>query len=426
MGRDKSLTHRAILFASLARGESIIGKGLLSADCLATIECFRSMGVAITVEEKSGEIHIQAKGIAGLQNPSLALDCQNSGTTARLLLGLLAGVSGFSAILTGDDSLRSRPMKRVTAPLSEENAAQFKYIETDDHLPIAISGRQLGPSRYQITTASAQIKSALLLAGISTAGHTTVCLPIGSRDHTERFVKFLGGSCHSSIEGDFETVTLRGPFSPKNFRCQIPADPSSAAFFAVLGLLVGTGQKTLIPEVLANPTRCGFIEVLTRMAGNRIVITKEPGDTFVEDTVLLEITGCDQISGTDIAKAEVPGVIDELPILAVLAAFAHGPSTFFGLSELRVKESDRLQKTYELLDKAGAAVSIQGDDLLISGGLTQVESFDFDPLGDHRLAMCASILNYLCDGQCQIVDPDCVKVSFPTFYEELAKFERDV
>lgn len=422
-GRDKSLTHRAIIFACLAKGDSKIENALLSEDCLATIDCFQKLGVKIDFNKKSDTVQVSGLGIEHLKQPTGALDCQNSGTTARLLTGLFAGIPDLTIILNGDASLRKRPMKRVTDPLSTANRALFRYIETDGCLPLNISGAQLNAARYEVKTASAQVKSALLLAGIKVKGHTIVELPAGSRDHTERFIKFLGGHCHSSSDGTKETVTLKGPVEFSPFDTRVPADPSSAAFFAVLALLKPAGLEVQIPEVLANPTRIGFVKVLQRIAGSAINIEDESDKEFVENTMTLKVSGGHQLKSTTIEAHEIPRLVDEVPVLAILAAFAEGSSRFCGLSELRVKESDRLSQTLKLLQVIGAEARIEGDDLLIAGSLESVRPFSFDPLGDHRLAMCANILAHLCDGLCELVDSDCVSVSFPTFFEELAKFE---
>jgi 3-phosphoshikimate 1-carboxyvinyltransferase len=286
-------------------------------------------------------------------------------------------------------------------------------------MPLDIRGRKLEPWAHEVDKASAQIKSSLILAGLFCDGVSSVNLPSGSRDHTERLLAKMGAKIETSESEGREQVLVEGPFQPKSGTFVIPVDPSSAAFFAVCGLLRSDGILTL-PEVLDNPTRTGFIAALRRMTDG-VRCEAEENQDFIEPTMTLRIYGGQLLRGTSIKSQEVPTLVDEIPILAVAAAFAEGPSHFAGLSELRVKESDRLAKTAELLTLAGASVRIDGDDLHIAGGLKDVQPFRYDPLGDHRLAMAAAILARRSEKPCCILSPECVRVSFPNFFETLEK-----
>lgn len=416
--RDKSLTHRAVIFGSMACGHSSIQNALLGADCWSTIHAFRKLGVSIEVDKLSETITILSKGMSSFTSPTSPLDCGNSGTTARLLIGLLSGINGLEVSLIGDESLSKRPMDRVIEPLREMGA----YIQTsgsNGFLPLNIKGKTLQPADISIDKASAQVKSAILLAAANTTGNTSVKLPIGSRDHTEKFLSSHGVDCIIEKTQRWEKLSLRGPINLPAIDVSIPVDPSSTAFFAVL-CAIHTGTSLTLADTLANETRLGYIHVLNRMGLN---ITSTPSkSSFIEAAVDIKLTSCKQIVGTNISQSEVPKLIDELPILAVAAAFAQTNSIFDGLQELRVKESDRLAKTHELLCLAGAKASIKGDSLHIKGGLKTAKQFTFDPAEDHRLAMAAAILATRSSGECHILNPDCVNVSFPHFFDVLTGF----
>jgi 3-phosphoshikimate 1-carboxyvinyltransferase len=414
-GRDKSLTHRAVMFAALARGETIIREPLLGADCLSTMSCFRALGVQIEALD-SRSIRVRSEGFSAFKSPTVDLDCGNSGTTARLISGILAAQPGLKVRLTGDASLSSRPMRRVVDPLRRMGAV-FDGAEQGNFLPLTIQGQKLRAASHEVDKASAQVKSALLLAGLFCEGETSVRLPAGSRDHTERMLQRMGAKLVTEVQDGWETVRVTGPFAPPPGRYMIPVDPSSAAFFCVLGLLRKGGTLRL-PEVLDNPTRTGFLKVLQRMSP-ALTLTPDNDQRFVEPVMQITLQGGSVLRPTDIEATEVPTLVDEIPVLAVAAAFADGPSTFHGLEELRVKESDRLSKTAELLRLAGAEVSVQGDSLKIGGRLTEVQPFTYDSVGDHRLAMAAAIMARRSKKPCCILDSECVGVSFPDFYEML-------
>lgn len=414
-GRDKSLTHRAIMFASLSEGRSQILQPLLGADCLSSISCFEALGVKILVKGDDA-VEVNSEGFAKFRQPTVPLDCGNSGTTARLILGILAAQKGLTFQLIGDESLSKRPMKRVVTPL-RKMGAKISGPDDGNFLPLTVEGQDLKATRHLVDKASAQVKSCLLLAGMFCEGQTSVTLPKGSRDHTERVLQKMGANLSSFVTIDEEHIDLTGPFKTKAMDVSIPVDPSSAAFFAVLGLLLTQGGIAM-PDVLDNPTRTGFMKVLGRMSQG-VSFSKSASQGFVEPVGLLIVKGGLELTGTDIEEDEVPSLVDEIPILSVAAAFAKGPSLFRGLSELRVKESDRLLLTAALLEAAGAEHEIRGDDLWIAGGLKDVKPFTFDPHGDHRLAMSAAILARRSKKPCCILDPECVRVSFPNFYEAL-------
>jgi 3-phosphoshikimate 1-carboxyvinyltransferase len=414
-GRDKSLTHRAIMFASLSEGRSQIHFPLLGADCFSSISCFEALGVKIRVKGDD-LVEVESEGFSKFRQPTVALDCGNSGTTARLILGILSAQKGLTFQLIGDESLSRRPMKRVVSPL-RKMGAQISGPDDGNFLPLTIEGRDLKAMPHLVDKASAQVKSCLLLAGMFTEGQTSVTLPKGSRDHTERVLQKMGANLSSFVTNQEEHIQLTGPFKTKAMDLSIPVDPSSAAFFAVLGLLLRQGGIAM-PDVLDNPTRTGFMNVLGRMSQG-LTFSRASSQDFVEPVGLLIVKGGLDLTGTDIEEHEVPSLVDEIPILSVAAAFAKTPSLFRGLSELRVKESDRLLLTAALLEAAGAQYEIRGDDLWIAGGLKEVKAFTFDPEGDHRLAMSAAILARRSKKPCCILDSECVRVSFPNFYEAL-------
>jgi 3-phosphoshikimate 1-carboxyvinyltransferase len=412
---DKSVTHRSVMFAAMAKGASRVVNPLMGADCRSTMGVFRALGVQIA--DRPGDVLIDSPGWDGWTSPLCPLDFGNSGTTARLLTGVFAATPGLFVTCFGDGSLSKRPMGRVAEPL---RAAGATILGRDGGrlLPMAIHGAKLSPRRHTVDKATAQVKSALLLAGLNTEGETTVTLPAGGRDHTEKMLVAMGARLTVTRHGFFETATVHGSFRPSARTFQVPGDPSSAAFFAVLGAIAG-GRIT-IRRVLDNPTRTGFMTVLERM-GVPIVRQPEarPDPSLLEPVEDLIITGGAILRGVDVEPELAPTLIDEVPILAVATLFAKGPSRLRGLGELRVKESDRLAKTIELLAAAGGKAWAEGDDLCIAGGLGHVKAFSYDPDEDHRLAMAAAVLAKCADGPCRIKDPACVAVSFPGFFDAL-------
>ena len=424
---DKSVTHRSIIFAAMASGQSRIVSPLLGADCRSTIAVFRALGVQLELAAAAAgatntqaELIVESKGWDQWQSPLVPLDFGNSGTTARLLTGVFAATPGLFATCFGDSSLSKRPMGRIVTPL-RQIGAQIQGRASGTLLPMAIAGQTLRPADHVIDKATAQVKSALLLAGLNISGRTNVRLPSGSRDHTERMLQSLGADVKVMHRDGFEDVSVHGPFRPMGRIYRVPGDPSSAAFFAVLAAI--TQGELKIHGVLDNKTRTGFIKVLSDMGAK---IDQQPVDSsrelFLEPIMNLVITGGHALRAVGTDPLQVATFIDEVPVLAVAALFAAGTSRFAGLGELRVKESDRLEKIRQLLTLAGGEAWIEGDDLVIKGhGGTdkQVHGFHFDPDQDHRLAMAAAILAKAATSPSHIKDPDCVDVSFPRFFTVL-------
>jgi 3-phosphoshikimate 1-carboxyvinyltransferase len=405
---DKSITHRVLLLAALARGTSHIRGALTSLDARSTARVLRQLGAGVSPLRRGATTTVHGRG--AFLRPNEVLDCGNSGTTTRLLLGLLSA-HRFSATLTGDRSLRRRPMRRVTGPLSSMGA---RFTELNgDGLPLTIEGATLRPLIYEMPVSSAQIKSALLLAGV--AGRVEVALrePHGrSRDHTERLLRAFGYGVSES-EG-WIRFSPTGRIEP--FDLEVPGDPSSAAFLVGASVLAEAGELR-IAGVDVNPTRTGFLEVLARMGANieiegRSMHFGEPvGDLVAEPA---------RLRATEITPDEIPGLIDEIPLLAVLASRAEGTTTFRQAGELRVKESDRLGLIAENLRAIGTRAEVQGDDLLVEGG-DAIPRGKVRTAADHRLAMAFALLGTLPGAQVRVDDMACAAVSFPQFPETLRK-----
>lgn len=424
---DKSVTHRSVMFAAMAEGRSLILDPLLGADCRSTMGVFRALGVNIrevSPPAQSGAgfaLEVDSPGWSGWRSPLVPLDYGNSGTTARLLTGVFAASDGLFVTAFGDASLSQRPMARVVEPLRAQGA-EIMGRDGGKLLPMAIRGRQLTPRASLVDKASAQVKSALLLAGLRCQGTTSVSLPAGGRDHTERMLRSMGAKIE--VQQDLragvrhETITLVGPMTPRAGQYRIPGDPSSAAFLAAIAALA-SGSIT-ISGVLDNPTRSGFVTVLRRLGVKIELGPIDPNAGSLETMRDMLVLGGSSLRGADFEAELAPSMIDEIPILAVVAAFAQGASRFRGLGELRVKESDRLSKTLELLHLAGAKAHAEGDDLIVAGGLNRAEAFHYQPDYDHRLAMAASVLAKFAAGPCRIDEPECVTVSFPGYFDVLA------
>lgn len=406
---DKSLSHRALLFGSLARGTSHVGGILTSLDARSTARVLRQLGVGISPLSDGRTVAIQATG--RFRRPAGSLNCGNSGTTTRLLLGLLAAHS-FSATLTGDRSLRRRPMRRVTEPLARMGA---KVMEQNDEgtLPLMIRGGRLSPLRHEMPVSSAQIKSCLLLAGLAGGVAVGVREPHGrSRDHTERLLRAFG---YSVVEKD-GWIEFAPTGQVVAFDMQVPGDPSSAMFPVGAAVLAAAGELR-IANVCVNPTRVGFLSVLERMGA--AVEVDELRDEFGEPIAAL-IARPAKLRATEVRPEEIPTLIDEIPMLAALASRAEGTTVFRDVGELRVKESDRLGLLAENLRALGAVADVAGDDLHVTGrdapprGRVRTE-------GDHRLAMAFAVLGTLPGAKVQVDDMRCTAVSFPGFREMLRK-----
>lgn len=405
---DKSISHRAIMLASLAEGESTLDNFLQAADCLSTVAAFRSLGISIK-QSPEGTALVSGQGMMGLKQPSKEIDCGNSGTTLRLLLGILAG-QPFIATLNGDASLSKRPMKRVTDPL-REMGAKIQGPQDANFAPLTIKGGELRGIEYANQIASAQVKSAILLAGLYADGETCVKETIASRDHTERMLTLFGAS--SKRKGKVCWVRKTDRLRPQALR--IPGDVSAAAFFVVAAMLV-PGSDILIKDVLLNPTRTGFLNVLSSMGAQisyeNVRQSWEPvGDVRVRSASL---------AGVKVTKKMIPSLIDELPVLMVACALAKGRSEIRGAEELRVKETDRIRSMCSNLVKLGVTVRERPDGCLIEGqnGFLggEVESF-----GDHRVAMAMAVAALRAREPVKIRGMECVGISYPRFFEDLER-----
>ena len=409
---DKSISHRAVMFGSLATGTTEIEGFLPGEDCLSTIRCFRSMGVRI--EQRGSSVTILGRGLRELMPPAEALDCGNSGTTTRLLSGVLAA-QRFSSVLTGDVSIQRRPMKRVITPLCAMGA-DIKSISGNGCAPLAIRGKQLYGVHFNSPIASAQVKSAVLLAGLYASGQTTVTEPALSRDHTERMLRAFGAKVST---GSFEgrpAVTVSETENLYGTEISVPGDISSAAFFLV-GASIVPGSEVVLRNVGINPTRDGVLSALRAMGANIEVLDVRNEDSEPAADLLVRHA---PLHGTDIGGELIPRLIDELPVLAVAAACAEGRTVIRDAAELKVKESNRIHTMAEGLSRLGAQVAETEDGLIIDGGAAlhggEVESYL-----DHRVAMSFTILSLVTDGDVKITHPECVNISAPTFYEDLER-----
>jgi len=405
---DKSIAHRAVIFASIAKGRSRITNLSAGDDNSRTVKAFRQMGVEIF---RDGDgLCIEGKDWDGLRAPAETINCGNSGTTMRLLSGLLAG-RPFRSELDGDSSLRQRPMQRVVDPLTLMGA-KIRSKGGNGVAPLEIGGGGLHGIHYQMPIASAQVKSAILLAALQASGMTTLEEPLKSRDHTEVMLLGFGGE----IAVNCKTITLKGGQSLYGQNVRIPGDISSAAFFLVAAAMI-PGSDVMIRNVGCNPTRNGVIEVLRRM-GASIELTNERAEAG-EPVGDIRVVG-GRLHGIDVGAELVARTIDEYPILSVAAALAEGVTTFSDVKELRYKESDRIATMTEGLRRLGVEVDEREDGMTIHGGGrlrgARVRSF-----GDHRVAMSLAIAGLSSEGGVEIDDADCVEISFPNFFELLDK-----
>lgn len=408
---DKSISHRAVMLGAIAEGKTTISGFLAGEDCLSTIRIFSQLGVEI--ERNGTDVSVTSPGISGWKNPVEALDAGNSGTTARLLLGILAG-SSVTAEITGDRYLRKRPMRRVTTPLNEMNA-RFKGNTETETLPVTVEGTKLKAMSYEMPIASAQVKSAILFAGLSAEGTTLVIEKAVSRDHTERMLRQFG----ASVQFGESSVSIAGGQSLQACEVKVPGDISSAAFFMCAAAMV-PGSKVTFLDVGLNPTRTGIIDVLQEMGAKvsfdeRVNGEGEPyGELTVESSDLHAI----EISGT-----MIPRLIDELPVIALLATQATGTTVIKDAEELRVKETDRIEAICSELQKLGAIIEPTADGMRITGP-TKLTGGMLRSHGDHRLGMMAAISSVVADGPVQIEDASCINVSYPGFFEHLDSLTR--
>ena len=411
---DKSISHRAVLLAAMAEGESNLTGVLDSADVRATIAAAEALGATLEVVEASERglrMRIAGWGARGPVTPADPIDCGNSGTTARLLMGVIAGWP-ITVTLTGDESLSTRPMARVTGPL----AAMGAHIITTPAgtLPVTITGGDLRGAAYVSPVASAQVKSAVLLAGLRAAGTTTVTEPAPSRDHTERMLPAFGVAV--TTDAEMHAASLTGPVVVQAADVIVPADPSSAAFVTAAAMLVA-GSHVRLPNVSANPTRTAFVRVLERM-GARVRLSELPA-MGLEPVATIDVRHTEHLRATLVTAAEVPALIDEVPVLALLATQADGTTRFEGVAELRVKESDRLEAVRAGLEALGAQVEA-GEDWLAVTGPAELTGARLPSLGDHRLAMTWAVAGLIATGETVVEGFEAVDVSYPRFADDLA------
>lgn len=405
---DKSISHRAALLGGMAKGETHVANFLLGQDCLSTLRCLKQLGVQW--EREGTEVWIRGEGMEAWQEPADVLDAGNSGTTTRLMLGALAG-SPFTVTLTGDASLRSRPMRRVT-DLLREMGAQIMGRQGGNYLPLTISGGHLQGQAFRTAVASAQVKSALILAGLRAKGETKVEEPALSRDHTERMLRGFGIKVLS--EGNM--VKVKGGGELKGQEVSVPADISSAAFFLVLGSLVSRGEL-ILPNVGVNPTRTGILEVLKGMGAD--IELDDVSEVCGEPRATLRVRPA-RLKGIEIGGEMIPRLIDEIPVLAVAACLAEGETVIRDAAELRVKESDRIHTVAEGLHALGGKVEELPDGLRIQGQ-TFLRGGQASSLGDHRLAMAWAIAGLVSREGISVEDMEAADVSFPDFLTEIKK-----
>jgi 3-phosphoshikimate 1-carboxyvinyltransferase len=405
---DKSISHRVALLGALADGVTEVQGFLEGEDCLGTLRVVTALGAEVA-RKGPGHFVIQGAGLEGLTEPPDVVDCGNSGTTARLLLGILAG-QPFATVLTGDESLRRRPMERVMEPLARMGARVIGR-RGGGRLPLAIAGtRPLHPIRHVSPVASAQVKSAVLLAGLWASGPVTVVEPARSRDHTERMLAAFGGD----VRADGEAVTVTPGRRLAGRACRVPGDISSAAFFLVAGAAVPAGAVT-VRGVGVNATRTGALEALEGMGARIRVAARETDGEPVADLTVAP----GPLRGIELGGALVPRAIDEMPILAVAAACAEGPTVVRDAAELRVKESDRIRALASELGKMGAAIEERPDGFRVAGR-SRASGAPFraarvSSWGDHRLAMALVVAGLLADGPTVVEDVDCIATSYPDF-----------
>lgn len=410
---DKSITHRAIILSALAEGDSVISAYCRGEDCLNTMRAFQAMGIQI--EERPEQLRVRGKGFWGLTEPAQPLDCGNSGTGIRLMAGVLAG-QDFFTILTGDDSIRRRPMGRVVKPLREMGAV-IAGRKGGELAPLAITGSRLRGLTYTSPVASAQVKSSLLLAGLYAEGVTRVSEPRRSRDHTERLFRYFG----IPVQEDGSTVSVQGRPSVgwTGKPVVVPGDLSAAAFFIVGASLV-PGSDVTVTSVGVNPTRTGALEILTEMGANIQILNRR--DEAGEPVADLRVRAA-SLHGTRIGAERIPQTIDEFPILCVAAALAEGETTITGAGELRVKESDRIATMTTELRKMGASIEETKDGLVIQGlgsmKAKRLRGAACTSYGDHRVAMSMAIAGLTAEGETKIQDTDCIETSFPGFESKL-------
>lgn len=405
---DKSISHRAVMFGALAKGTTEVTNFLQGADCLSTIDCFRRLGIEI--ENTPEKILVHGKGLHGLRKSDTMLDVGNSGTTTRLISGILAGQK-FETTLNGDESIQGRPMKRIMEPLIQMGA-DITSILGNNCAPLKIVGAPLHGIHYTSKVASAQVKSCILLAGLYADGATSVTEPSVSRNHTELMLRGFG----ANVVCEGKTATITPDPGLIGQKVEVPGDISSAAYFIAAGLLV-PGSEILVKNVGINPTRDGLIRVCQAMGADMTLINKrENGGEPVADILVRH----SNLKSTTIEGEIIPTLIDELPMIAVMACFADGTTIIKDAAELKVKESDRIAVMVDNLSRMGAHITATDDGMIIEGGHL-LHGAEIDSHLDHRIAMSFAIAALASEGETWIKDADCVKISYPKFYDDLFK-----
>lgn len=406
---DKSISHRGIMLGAISEGTTTLTHFLTSADCLSTLAAFQQLGVPIQREGTTVTVH--GVGLHGLKASTAKLDMGNSGTTTRLIMGLLAG-QPFNTTLVGDSSLSKRPMKRVSEPLATMGA---DITTTDGHLPVTVKGQKLHAVNYQLKVASAQVKSAMILAALQADEPTTLVEKLPTRDHTERMLTAFGGEISTAADG--LTITVQPQPHLKGQAMTVPGDMSSAAFFMTAASLVA-GSNITLKDVGLNKTRTGLLEILKAMGGDITVVAEPTTGELIGD---LTVKSAD-LQPINIGKAQIPAVIDELPLVALLAAKANGISRITGAEELRVKETDRISAIVTEFKKLGIAIEELPDGFVIDGRQPwHVVDPVLDAHDDHRIGMVLGIAALLIDQPLQLKGADSVRISYPEFFDDLDK-----
>lgn len=407
---DKSISHRAVMFGSLAEGTTEVTNFLQGADCLSTIDCFRKMGISI--DNTPERILIHGKGLHGFNAPATVLDAGNSGTTTRLISGILAA-QPFETTLTGDASIQKRPMRRIMEPLSMMGA-KITSVKGNDCAPLQITGSRLHGIHYQSKVASAQVKSSILLAGLYADGETSVTEPTISRNHSEIMLRYFGADIHT--EG--KTAIIRPEPKLTGQEIIVPGDISSAAYFIAAGLLI-PGAEVLIKNVGINPTRDGILKVAQAMGGNITYLNKKEDGEPTADLLVKHSS----LHGITIEGDIIPTLIDELPIINIMAACAEGTTIIKDAAELKVKESNRIDVMVQYLSAMGCDITGTDDGMIIHGG-KPLHGTIVDSHLDHRIAMSFAIAALVADGETTIQGSDVVTISYPAFYEDLERLTK--
>ncbi|WP_407268693.1 3-phosphoshikimate 1-carboxyvinyltransferase [Radiobacillus sp. PE A8.2] len=408
---DKSISHRSVIFGSLANGRTTITNFLDGEDCMRTIHAFQQMGVSIEINDQT--ITIDSKGIANLQEPIEPINLGNSGTTARLLLGVLAGLP-FHFTLFGDESLTKRPMDRVAVPLREMGAI-IDGRENGKYLPLSVRGGHLSSISFETPVKSAQVKSGVLLAGLLAEGVTSVAEKTTTRDHTENMLQAFG----VKIEKQNNHISIEGKQQLAGIDIEVPGDISSAAFFLAAAAITEGSQLT-IKDVGLNLTRTGIVDVLKQMGANMEVVEERSigGEAIGRITI-----SSSALQGQVIEGDIIPRVIDEIPLIALLATQAKGRTIIRDAEELRFKETDRIATVVNTLQALGATIEATDDGMIITGN-TELKGGDVDSYGDHRIGMMIAIASLVAKDTIYLNNPACIAVSYPKFFEDLEKISR--